>query len=71
MGTVNDGTAVDCYCGNQLTYIMITTGLLSGSNGEAGEENCYPCMDGALAGGVAGECGNLTATTIAVYARTD
>ena len=37
--------------------------------GEAGENNCYPCNGGAVAGSVSGDCGNSTISTIAIYSR--
>lgn len=69
-GTVNEGTTgADCYCGNAITYVSVTSGLLGSVTGEAGENNCYPCNGASLVGGVPGECGNYTVNTISVFAR--
>ncbi|KAI4721021.1 hypothetical protein E4T48_02637 [Aureobasidium sp. EXF-10727] len=69
-GTVNQGTAsVDCWCGNSITYVTVQSGLLSGTTGEAGENNCYLCNGGSVAGGVPGACGNSSVSTIAIFAR--
>ena len=70
-GTVNRGTSGDCWCGNMISYVTSSSGLLGvGSvTGEAGENNCYPCNGGAAPSGVVGECGNYTVQTIAIFAR--
>ena len=59
-GVVNNGTTSgDCYCGNSLNYVTVS--LLG--TGQAPDNNCYLCNYGY------GECGNYTASTIGVYAR--
>ncbi|KAK3073776.1 hypothetical protein LTR53_004356 [Teratosphaeriaceae sp. CCFEE 6253] len=71
-GTVNTGAATaDCWCGSTLNYVTTVAGLLGSASvtGEAGENNCYPCIGSATAGGVVGECGNSTVMTMAVFAR--
>ncbi|KAL1583775.1 hypothetical protein WHR41_07128 [Cladosporium halotolerans] len=71
-GTLNVGsTTVECWCGNQIAYVTVVSGILGGSSvtGNAGDNNCYPCIGGALSGGVSGACGNSSASTMAIYAR--
>ncbi|KAM0724144.1 hypothetical protein Q7P37_000025 [Cladosporium fusiforme] len=72
-GTVNVGgsTGVDCWCGNAISYVTTNSGLLGSTSvtGPAGDNNCYTCIGGAPAGGVAGPCGNATVMTIAIFAR--
>ena len=52
MGIVNSGTGVDCWCGNTISYVTSSAGVLGiGTvSGEAGENNCYACQGGAAAG---------------------
>ncbi|QIW96076.1 hypothetical protein AMS68_001594 [Peltaster fructicola] len=71
-GSVNQGlTSVDCWCGNSVSFVTAPAGLLglSSVTGSAGINNCYPCNGGALIGGTAGECGNATISSIAIFAR--
>lgn len=55
-----------------LTRLHSTAGFLGSASvtGEAGEENCFPCIGAALGQGTVGECGNSTIMTIAIFART-
>ncbi|THX88208.1 hypothetical protein D6D04_00466 [Aureobasidium pullulans] len=69
-GTVNQGTnSADCWCGNAISYVTVNSGLLSGTTGEAGENNCFLCNGGSVSGGVPGACGNSSSSTIAIFAR--
>ncbi|THV92003.1 hypothetical protein D6D26_08705 [Aureobasidium pullulans] len=69
-GTVNQGTSsADCWCGNAISYVTVNSGLLSGTTGEAGENNCFLCIGGSVSGGVPGACGNSSSSTIAIFAR--
>ncbi|KAK1073542.1 hypothetical protein LTR74_001683 [Friedmanniomyces endolithicus] len=73
-GTVNTAaTAADCWCSNALAYVTSNAGILGNGvvSGDAGENNCYPCIGTAAVGGSIGECGNSTVMTIAVFARTE
>ncbi|KAK0269999.1 hypothetical protein LTR35_014465 [Friedmanniomyces endolithicus] len=73
-GTVNTAaTAADCWCSNALAYVTSNAGILGNGvvSGDAGENNCYPCIGTAAVGGSVGECGNSTVMTIAVFARTE
>ncbi|KAK0961381.1 hypothetical protein LTS01_020388 [Friedmanniomyces endolithicus] len=73
-GTVNTAaTTADCWCSNALAYVTSNAGILGNGvvSGDAGENNCYPCIGTAAVGGSIGECGNSTVMTIAVFARTE
>ena len=59
-GTVNNGTTSgDCYCGNTLNYVTVT----SLTNGQAPDNNCALCNSGG------GECGIYTSNTIAIFSK--
>lgn len=52
MDIVNSGKSVDCWCGNTISYVTSSAGVLGiGTvSGEAGENNCYACQGGVMAG---------------------
>ena len=59
-GTVNNGTTSgDCYCGNTLNYVTVTSLM----NGQAPDNNCAQCNSGG------GECGIYTSNTIAIFSK--
>ncbi|KAK3679073.1 hypothetical protein LTR78_001526 [Recurvomyces mirabilis] len=73
-GTIILGTTstADCWCGNNVLYVTSAAGILGAQSvtGEAGEENCVPCIGAAVGTGTVGECGNSTVMTVAIFART-
>ena len=61
-GVTNTASSVDCYCGDTLQFVTI----LNLGSGMAPDNNCGTCYGGPAP---AGECGVVTSSTVAIYAR--